>query len=436
MAPVIRETLQPGAFSGRQPADAVADLLLHRRDAGRVLEVPRHERGRYILLHLHIRAGGHGIHAIVRRIRSRCADCMAVGGIQREADTLVDTVPLRAVLLASPDHVPLQNEGLHLVAPGRHERTGFAVQVDELITLIDVEGSRLGLCHIGLLLRPRLRSQCPCLITEVTNLVALVLGERHRLADGNAPLCAGRVTTVAVQRPGGFCFIETAVRIIRQHGMAGLGADAIGFGLQVSFGFRHEQGLVVVTSQRSGFVLLPDGSLPAALTSRADFQRDRCVGFCGVLRALRFHEKRNVAAPGAHPRRKRLYHAVLCDLHPAIGRVVFQRNGSRHHTSPQGWRPLLLVPDAPGIGGVFRAEASRFHDTWRMAVLLRTECPGHILGHIHAGAALVVQDDFSCASDISAAAACRSSAAFSTGGSSLPRTEARRRIPRHALGLK
>ena len=36
----------------------------------------------------------------------------------------------------------------------------------------------------------------------------------------------------------------------------------------------------------------------------------------------------------------------------------------------------------------------------------------------------------------SSAAACRSSAAFSTGGSSLPRTEALRRIPRHAFGLK
>ena len=63
-------------------------------------------------------------------------------------------------------------------------------------------------------------------------------------------------------------------------------------------------------------------------------------------------------------------------------------------------------------------------------MLLRTEGSGHIFGHIHAGATLVVQDD------PSSAAACRSSAAFSTGGSSLPRAEARRRIPRHAFGLK
>ena len=64
-----------------------------------------------------------------------------------------------------------------------------------------------------------------------------------------------------------------------------------------------------------------------------------------------------------------------------------------------------------------------------MPMLLCPECSGHLLGHIHPLPALVVQAE-------SSAAACRSSAAFSTGGSSLPRTEALRRIPRHAFGLK
>ena len=65
-------------------------------------------------------------------------------------------------------------------------------------------------------------------------------------------------------------------------------------------------------------------------------------------------------------------------------------------------------------------------------MLLCPEGTGHILGNIHLLTALVVQTDPpSCSAE-----ACLSSAAFSTGGSSLPRTEALRRIPRHAFGLK
>ena len=49
---------------------------------------------------------------------------------------------------------------------------------------------------------------------------------------------------------------------------------------------------------------------------------------------------------------------------------------------------------------------------------------------------LLISGNGGCAASCCAIAACRSSAAFSTGGSSLPRTEALRRIPRHAFGLK
>ena len=37
----------------------------------------------------------------------------------------------------------LHNEGLHLVVPGRHQRTGYTIQVDPLIPLVDVVGFRL-----------------------------------------------------------------------------------------------------------------------------------------------------------------------------------------------------------------------------------------------------------------------------------------------------
>ena len=54
-----------------------------------------------------------------------------------------------------------------------------------------------------------------------------------------------------------------------------------------------------------------------------------------------------------------------------------------------------------------------------------------LFGHIHAIAPLVVKDHTGAYAD-----ACLSSAVFSIVGNSLPRTEALRRIPRQALGLK
>ena len=57
---------------------------------------------------------------------------------------------------------------------------------------------------------------------------------------------------------------------------------------------------------------------------------------------------------------------------------------------------------------------------------LRPEGAGHLLRDVHAAPALVIQAD----------PACSSSASRRIAGSSLPRAEARRRIPRQALGLK
>ena len=74
---------------------------------------------------------------------------------------------------------------------------------------------------------------------------------------------------------------------------------------------------------------------------------------------------------------------------------------------------------------MLRTETCRQY-SGRMAVILRPESSGHIFGHIHPFSALVVQ----------AQAAWRSRAFFSRTGSSLPRAEALRSIPRQAFGLK
>ena len=86
---------------------------------------------------------------------------MAVCRIQGEADILIDAIPLRTIFILAADHVALQDEGLHLITPGRHQSTGLAMQLDQLIALVHMESRHLfRLCHKGLLLHPRLCCQC------------------------------------------------------------------------------------------------------------------------------------------------------------------------------------------------------------------------------------------------------------------------------------
>ena len=203
--------------------------------------------------------------------------------------------------------------------------------------------------------------------------------------------------------------------------MAGFRADTVAL--------RDEYSLVIVAAEGGGLILLPDGALAASFTPRANLQRDgRQVfhPFPTVFHAVQ--NQRNIAAARTAPTGQRLYLAVLGNLHPAVGRMVFQSDGSWHDTSTEGGRTFFLISDAPRISGVFGAKTCGFQNA-RRVICLCPESGDHLLGHIHPLPALVVQAD-------SSAAACRSSAAFSTGGSSLPRTEALRRIPRHAFGLK
>ena len=86
---------------------------------------------------------------------------MAVSGIQCKADILIDAIPLRTVLILAADHVALQDEGLHLVTPGRHQSAGLTMQIDQLIALVHMEDCHIfRLCHKGLLLHPRICCQC------------------------------------------------------------------------------------------------------------------------------------------------------------------------------------------------------------------------------------------------------------------------------------
>ena len=86
-------------------------------------------------------------------------------------------------------------------------------------------------------------------------------------------------------------------------------------------------------------------------------------------------------------------HYVLADIHPLPALIAKDYSG-RDDSRSERRRFFFLVADAPALSGVFRAEPCTYNP------------------------------------------ACRSKASRKTVGSSLPRAEARRRIPEQALGVK
>lgn len=107
-------------------------------------------------------------------------------------------------------------------------------------------------------------------------------------------------------------------------------------------------------------------------------------------------------------------------------RVIFV-DSRRDCSGTERWSSFLLIAYSSRICRMFGTEpCCGFHHAGRMSVCFRTESCGYIARYFYRLSTLVVQAD----------CACRSSAAFSSGGSSLPRFEALCRIPRQAFGLK
>ena len=110
----------------------------------------------------------------------------------------------------------------------------------------------------------------------------------------------------------------------------------------------------------------------------------------------------------------------------SVLRVIFI-DSRRNSPCTEGRRSFIFIADTSRFCRVFRAEpCCGFHHAWRVTVCFRTKSCGYIVRYFYGLSTLVVQAD----------CACRSRAAFSSGGSSLPRFEALCRIPRQALGLK
>ena len=306
---------------------------------------------------------------------------MLITGVEGERYILVDAVPLGAVFIGSSDHAALQGVG------------GIGRQ------------------------------------------------------NANAALVGGdSVPAALIQRPAGLRLIEAGLRIIRQHGMRAFGAYPVGFalrlehhGLIVSTGAgagverlrdiagqipivavkadRLEQRLVVVGRQGGGFVYLRQRSFASAVFAAADLQRH----------GISIHHQRLIVAAHAVGGGDGLGNIQRAPV-PGIHRVILiNRRG--YHASPERGRHFLLIPDAVGFGAVLCTEAGALKNGGMMPVILRHQCASLILRHGNAAGALGIDAP-------GQAAACRSSAVLSTAGSSLPRADALRRIPRQAVGLK
>ena len=121
----------------------------------------------------------------------------------------------------------------------------------------------------------------------------------------------------------------------------------------------------------------------------------------------------------------------------------------RYLSGAERGRTLFLIADGAALCGMLGAEACRFHYAGRMMSFC-SECGGNLLGDIHSVAALVIQNNTIPTGTHSAVhaegggsvvrqtavvsiEACRSNARRKTSGSSLPRAEALRRIPRQAF---
>src|SRR5699024_3018317 len=168
---------------------------------------------------------------------------------------------------------------------------------------------------------------------------------------------------------GSFRFVESALGILRFHGVAVLGADTIDL--------RHEQCLVIVAAQSGGFIILDQRAVAAALPAGADLQRLRRLHYKGLV--VPAHTISGI------DRWRCLQRA---DVSGVLAMVLIDRR--RHRTGTEGGRGFLPIPDAPGLCGLLGTEAGGTHHARRVPVVLRPESCRDILRHIYAAAALVV----------------------------------------------
>mgnify|MGYP006922187741 CR=1 FL=1 len=316
---------------------------------------------------------------------------------------------------------------------------------------------------------------------------------RRRNHANTALIRCHRISTALVERSACCRFVKAAMRVVRHHRIGMLAAYtespdlrlfhhkfiAVAFtyikGIQrigslagfpclplfcgmrsCSLDERNKYSLIIIGSKRSRFIDLCELSLAAVSATTADLQ---CNGLC---------HKRYIVAAGSGSAAKCLAGVILTDTDSSVCRMILHGECRRNDTGSQCGRYLFLVADASCLCAVFRGKSCRLQDTVPsgrhpavhtercrcvigdrgviavnadsmknrrvIAVILCDQCESLFLCDTDTRSALTVHTEGSTSSV--SPPACLSSAFFSTSGSSLPRTEALRSIPRHAFGLK
>ena len=142
-------------------------------------------------------------------------------------------------------------------------------------------------------------------------------------------------------------------------------------------GAGFKKGLIIAAGEGGGFIRLDKRTFSASFTAGADFQN-----------------KRDVSSAGTHSFAQGLNHAAFFDFDTTVGRMIFNRKRGGNNAGAECRGLFLFIADAARLRRLFRAETGGFAYSF---------------------------------------AACLSRAFRRTVGSSLPRAEALRRIPRQAF---
>ncbi|OQB30094.1 MAG: hypothetical protein BWY07_02722 [Candidatus Hydrogenedentes bacterium ADurb.Bin170] len=208
---------------------------------------------------------------------------MMICGIERKADTLIDAVTLRTVLVGSADHRTLQGEcfwhydSLLIISGICTKRTAFAVTVDvtadsRCSTRFKSNNSDTAVIAVRICLarveasgdlRPVAVTSCVfCSVRCETYIECLRCRSNH--ADAALIRCDG-IAAALVERSACSRFIESTVRIVRHHRIGVLAAYT------ESLDLRLKKRLVIIGCKSCGFIGLPDSTLPTISTTTADF---------------------------------------------------------------------------------------------------------------------------------------------------------------------
>ncbi len=231
--PPVREALESRALRRCKPADDVVRFFRHGR---RILVIRSHKRVDDVLFRLGvIGVFARGVNGVCHGSRSPCQHRRFDFRFYRDAElsvmSLIERRPVNAV-----SHGVTVNS-----VEGKRYVLVDAIALGTVPVLAADHGA---LQHIGLLFCPGISTHNSGAVSEVTNLIPLILRESD---NSNSTLIAGGVAAARINGTGGVRFIYAAVRVGGLHCVGVFGADVEHGG--------NENRLVVVRGKRRGLIV-------------------------------------------------------------------------------------------------------------------------------------------------------------------------------------